>query len=69
MLSTIIIYAAICFVCLPLVLFMIHNANEGWEDEHGFHNAIQLPKTSNSVSRIKPVLHQKSNLIIQRTKF
>jgi hypothetical protein len=45
MLSLIVIYAVIALFCFPVVLYLIHNAPTGFENENGFHSEKTEPDT------------------------
>jgi hypothetical protein len=46
MLSAILIYAVIAFLCFPVVLYLLNNAPTGWEDKNGFHQEHTVPDTA-----------------------
>ena len=46
MLSAILIYAIIAFLCFPVVLYLLNNAPTGSEDENGFHQDETIPDTA-----------------------
>ena len=47
MLSAILIYAVIAFLCFPVVLYLLNNAPVGSEDENGFHQEEEaIPDTA-----------------------
>ena len=46
MLSAILIYAVIAFLCFPVVLYLLNNAPTGWEDKNGFHQEDTVPDTA-----------------------
>ena len=46
MLSAILIYAVIAFLCFPVVLYLLNSAPTGWEDENGYHQEETVPDST-----------------------